>query len=236
MRIYDLLGAKWVRCKWFTAAGVVLWSFGLVAPVLAQDGDANSAALPNAPSPQQPESQQYVGSSNRVEKPLTFGERVHIYGKDMFNVETIIGPAFGAGIGQWEDEPPDWGGGAEGYGDRIASGVGRHLIAETIRFGFAAVDHEDPRYFLSQDRGVWGRTKHAIVGTFVSNTTSGARIPAFSRFAGTYGAAFISNTWYPSDRATAGYAARRGSTALAASVGFHLLREFMPFFRHGDQQ
>ena len=32
-----------------------------------------------------------------------------------------------------------------------------------------------------------------IVETFTSQTSSGTRIPAFSRFAGIYGAAFISN-------------------------------------------
>ena len=102
------------------------------------------------------------------------------------------------------------------------------MISETIRFGFAAVDGEDPRYHRSEDTGFWPRAQHAVVETFTSETASGRRIPAFSRFAGTYGAAFIANSWYPESRATTGYALRRGSTALASSVGFHLFQEFMP--------
>jgi hypothetical protein len=105
---------------------------------------------------------------------------------------------------------------------------GRSVISETIRFGFAAVDGEDPRYRRSNDSGVWPRARHAIAETFTSHTESGARIPAFSRFAGTYGAAFISNSWYPENRATTGYALRRGSTALGSSLGFHLFEEFVP--------
>ena len=183
-------------------------------------GTTQGPPLPNAPS-----------AAAQMYKPvgeLTFGDRFEIYRKSLLRPYSLVGPAFGAGIGQWEDEPPEWGQGAKGYGRRVASGMSRQLISETIRFGFAAMDGEDPRYHRSQDTGVWKRAQHAIVGTFTSETASGGRIPAYSRFAGTYGAAFISNAWYPDSRATPGWALRRGSTALASSVGFHLFEEFIP--------
>lgn len=157
---------------------------------------------------------------------LTPGQRFSIYRHSILSPYTAIGPALGAGIGQWEDEPPAWGEGAEGYGRRIASGMARHLISESIRAGVAAADGEDPRYHRSDERGFWPRTRHVIVETVTSQTASGARIPAFSRFAGDYGAAFISNTWYPANRATVGYALRRGSSSFGASFGFHLFEEF----------
>jgi hypothetical protein len=185
------------------------------------------APLPDAPTPRSTDSSTTTVAS---EHSLTFGERAHLYVHNFFSPESIIGPAFGAAVGQWENEPPGWHQGGEGYGRRFASGVARHEIGETIRFGFAAVDGEDPRYFLSEDRGAWARIRHAVASTFVSQTSSGHAIPAFSRFAGIYGAAFISNTWYPENRAGAGDAARRGSTALASSIGFNLVREFLPLF------
>lgn len=228
MRRYGLFSGHHAYGRSFAATSLALCLLGLVIQVHAQDPNPSLASLPTAPSP----SQELVSSPNQTDHSLTFGRRARILGHDLFNPETIIGPAFGAGIGQWEDEPPGWRQGAEGYGKRFGSGLARHAIGETIQFGFAAVDGEDPRYFLSEDRSFWGRAKHAIASTFVSQTGSGRRIPAFSRFAGTYGSAFISNEWYPANRATASYAARRGSTALAASIGFHLLREFSPFFRH----
>src|SRR5215469_1004457 len=180
---------------------------------------SSQTTLTNAPS---------AAASYRPPSELTLGDRFTIYRNAVLRPYSLVGPAFGAGIGQWEDEPPEWGEGATGYGRRFASGMSRHLISETIRFGFAAVDGEDPRYHRSQDTGVWKRTEHAIVETFTSETPSGSRMPAYSRFAGTYGAAFISNAWYPDSRATAGWALRRGSTALASSVGFHLFEEFLP--------
>lgn len=181
--------------------------------------------MPDAPS-----ASQHVNSSGGS---LTFGERSRIYARSLLRPYSIVGPALGAGIGQAENEPPGWGQGAEGYSHRLASGMGRYLISESIRFGVAAADGEDTRYFRSAETGVWARARHAIAGTFTSQTSSGTRIPAYSRFAGVYGAAFISNAWYPDSRATPGWALRRGSTALASSLGLHLFEEFMPrkYFR-----
>jgi hypothetical protein len=81
--------------------------------------------------------------------------------------------------------------------------------------------------------GFWPRTQHAIVSTLTSKTSSGRTIPAYSRFAGNYGAALISNTWYPSSRSTVGWALERGSTSLAGSIGFNVLREFLPVWFGG---
>ena len=53
-------------------------------------------------------------------------------------------------------------------------------------------------------------------------------MPAFSRFAGVYGAAFIANSWYPQSRANTGHALLRGSTALAAAYAWNVFREFWP--------
>jgi len=176
------------------------------------------AGLSDAPS----------ASSPKVAVELTFKDRLHLYRKTILRPYGVVGPAFGAGIGQWEDEPPEWGQGAAGYARRFGSGVGRYLTSETIRFGVAAVDGEDPRYYHSADKDLWKRGLHAVGETFVAHRSDGGRMPAYSRFLGTYGAAFISNTWYPDSRATTGYALRRGSTALLSSVGFHLFEEFFP--------
>ena len=201
-------------------AGTVAQYLGDGATQSVSQSDQTQTLLPNAPSAsRQPSS---VNS-------LTFGNRLSIYGHEIFRPYTLVGPALGAGIGQWENEPPEWGQGGEGYARRFASGVGRHVIAETIRFGFAAADGEDPRYRRSSDEsGVWSRAQHAIVETFTSQTRSGTRIPAFSRFAGMYGAAFISNTWYPEHQSHHWLCTATRLDRLGSSLGFHLFEEFVP--------
>jgi hypothetical protein len=160
-----------------------------------------SVADPSAAAP--------VGNPQTIDHSLTLGQRAAIWKRSVFNPETIFGPAIGAGIG---------------------SAIGRDVIGRTIMAGFAAMDGEDPRYFRLPGRSAWVRTRHAIVSTFVAPTASGRRIPAFSHFAGAYGAAFIANTWYPDRQANATDAARRGSISFGVGIGLNLLREFMPHF------
>jgi len=172
---------------------------------------------------------------------MTFGERVQAYEHSITNVDSVLGPAFGATINQARNEPPEWGQGASGFGVRFASGYGRMLIGRTIRFGVAAIDHEDPHFSRSNETGFWRRTRYATVHFFLVQTDAGTRIPAFSRFAGAYSAAFIANEWYPASRATTSHALLRGTTALSASLGWNVLREFWPDIknavrRHKDQE
>jgi hypothetical protein len=208
-------------------------------PLRAQE----SVDLPSKPEPTTTTTQQDSSTSDPSTnsasvdapvipaQPLTFGERLKIYERSFIRPDSLIGPAFGAGIGQWRDTPREWGQGADAYGVRFASGLGRSIISRTIEFGFAATDHEDTRFFPSNETGVWRRTRHAIAGTFVSRTPSGGSMPAFSRFAGAYGAGFIANAWEPRSQNDAGHALERGSTALLSSVGWHIFEEFWPDIR-----
>jgi hypothetical protein len=162
---------------------------------------------------------------------LTFSERFHIYAHSVTDAESVIKPALAAGIDQGTDTPSEWGQGGAGFGRRFGSAYAREVISRTIRFGVAAADREDPRYFPSQESGFWTRTKYAVVRTFVARTDTGTQMPAFSRLAGVYGAAFISNAWYPQRQADTPHALERGSTALATSAGWNVFREFWPDIR-----
>jgi hypothetical protein len=227
----------------FTARFALLCGFGFASlvPLYAQQSAersidstaANTSAgqtadsdVPAAPIPQ--------SSTNSVVIPttLTFGERLRIYEHSFVTPEGLIGPALGAAVGQANNTPPEWGQGAAGYGTRLGSAYGRSVIARTVALGVATVDREDSRFQPSNETGVWRRTKHAVVGTFVSRTPSGGQMPAISRFVGVYGAAFIANAWEPpsQDSSTKGW--ERGSTALASSVGWHVFEEFWPDIRH----
>jgi hypothetical protein len=102
------------------------------------------------------------------------------------------------------------------------------VIGDTIGFGIAALDHENTRFVPSNEKGIWRRTLHAVTGTFVSRDDDGDTMPAFSRIAGAYGAAFIANAWVPKSQDNTGYALERGSTALLSSAGWHVIEEFWP--------
>jgi hypothetical protein len=134
----------------------------------------------------------------------------------------------GAGISQAEGTPHEWGGGMEGYGRRFASSYARSVIGRTIAFGVSSADGEDTRYRRSTESGVWRRTRHAVVSTFIATNSNGDSMPAYSRFAGAYGAGFIANAWEPQSQYGPGHALERGSTSLLSSVGFRIFQEFWP--------
>ena len=195
-------------------------------PAQTSAGQTADSDVPAAPTPQ--------SSTNSVVIPatLTFGERLRIYERSFVTPESLIGPALGAAVGQAKNTPPEWGQGASGYGTRLGSAYGRSVIARTVALGVATVDREDSRFQPSHETGVWRRTKHAVVGTFVSRTPSGGQMPAISRLVGVYSAAFIANAWEPPSQDSSTKAWERGSTALASSVGWHVFEEFWPDIRH----
>jgi len=226
------------------SAAVLLFAAGALvsgAPVHAQQEQTtvNSGPLPE-PEPgdaQQlrtlrPDLPEAPRRTPLEARRLTFGERFRIYRHSVFNPDSLLAPALGAAIAQASNEPPEWGQGASGYGTRLASGYGRMVISRSIRFGVAALDHEDPRFTYSNETGFWRRFRYASVRFVWARTDSGGRMPAFSRFAGAYGAAFIANSWYPESRANSGHALMRGSTALAAGYTWNVFREFWPDIRN----
>ena len=187
-----------------------------------QNQKQNDASKSNGPSAVQNEPA--TGS-------LTFGDRFGLYTHSIFSPMSVIGPGVGSALGQWRNSPHEWGQGSLGFGRRFGSDLAQRIITHTISFGFAAADGEDPRYIRSEESGTWTRTKHAIVGSFVTRTSSGNRIPAYSRIAGDYGAAFIVNAWHPNSSNDAAHGFVRGTTALGTHVGLNVLNEFWPDIR-----
>jgi hypothetical protein len=162
---------------------------------------------------------------------LTFRDRLRLYEHSFISPQSLVGPLWGAGISQAEGTPHEWGGGMEGFGLRFGSAYGRSVIGRTIGFGVASVDGEDTRYRRSTESGVWRRTRHAVLSTFIATNSNGDSMPAYSRFAGSYGAGFIANAWEPPSQDSTSHALIRGSTSLLSSVGFHVIQEFWPDIR-----
>jgi hypothetical protein len=188
--IHKLVAATVLPCGWILAAGSALRA--------QQSPDAGSRS--NDGGSDQDFSASRAHADDAAVRPatsLTFAERVKFYEKSFPEPESLLGPVLGAAVGQLRDTPPEWGSGPDGFGIRVASGLGRSLLSRTIALGVASADQEDSRFTPSGESGIWRRTRHAIVGTLVPRTSSGGSMPAFSRFAGAYGAGFMANYWEP---------------------------------------
>ena len=164
-----------------------------------------------------------------AEYPRTFKERFQDYRSATFSPWAVVMPAFGAGLSQWRNYPPEWNQGAEGFGKRVASAYVGSVIEDTISFGVATFDHEDLRYPLSTypKNAILKRTGHTIAYTFVPKKEGGGRRFGWSRLIGAYGSGFIANTWYPAQHSDVHNAVILGSMTLAGDLAINLLKEFI---------
>jgi|SRR5580704_11261825 hypothetical protein len=136
-----------------------------------------------------------------------------------------------AGLLQGFDTPREWGEGAGAYGKRFASALGSSAIHGTLAFGLDSTLHQDPRYFRSHDSGFWRRTAHAFRGTILTRTDTGGETLSTWRLGSAYGAAYLSNEWYPDRLNTVGLGALQGSLRMGFDFVSNLGSEFWPDVR-----
>lgn len=136
-----------------------------------------------------------------------------------------------AGLLQGFDSPKEWGQGAGAYGERFASALGSSAIRGALAFGLDSTLHQDPRYFRSYGSGFWRRTAHALRGTLLTRTDTGGETLSTWRLGSAYGAAFLSNEWYPDRLNTPGLGALQGSLRMGFDFVSNLGSEFWPDVR-----
>jgi hypothetical protein len=140
----------------------------------------------------------------------------------------IVGDVAYAGILQEIDTPTEWGQGWSTYGRRLASTAACSGIHSALAFGLDSALHEDPRYFRSVGGGFWRRTGHAFRGIILTHTDHGTETFSFWRFGSAYGAAYVSNQWYPGRLNTVALGFAQGSLQLGFDLARNLASEFGP--------
>ena len=139
----------------------------------------------------------------------------------------------GAAIQHARGSPHEWGGGASGFGKRLGSAFGEHVLKNTIEFGVASVRHEEQGYRPSRKHGFGPRLGYALTSTVITHkTTTGKRTVASGRISGAMGAGLISRTWQPARLHTVSSGLATGGTLLGVDAGTHVVREFWPEIRH----
>jgi hypothetical protein len=62
---------------------------------------------------------------------------------DAYGPYPLVSAAVAAGIDQYDNSPPEWGKGAEGYGKRFGSDFGILAVSTTTRYALAEAFRED---------------------------------------------------------------------------------------------
>jgi hypothetical protein len=160
--------------------------------------------------------------------PTAWQSKLTYHVVSAYGPEALAESAVYDGYRQLTNFPREWGRGAEGYGKRLGSTLAYSGIRNTLGFGLDTALHQDPRYYRSGEGGMWSRTKHAIRGTLLTRTDSGGETLAMWRFGSAYGAAFLSNEWYPDRLNTMKVGLEQGSTQIAFDLLGNLRCEFWP--------
>lgn len=210
-RLTPLLGAVLLAALGPSAHGQTQGGTGTPSTAGAPAQSAKTGAEASAP---------YVRPTEKT--------KIQNYFLDSFGLYPLVGAGVAAGINQFNNSPPEWGQGAEGYGDRYASNLGINLVATTTRYGLAEIFREDTIYYACECRGFFPRFGHALASTFLARKgEDGHRVFSFPKIAAPYaGTMTAALGWYPA-RYSEMDGFRMGNYLIAAYAGGNLLREFI---------
>jgi hypothetical protein len=186
---------------------------------LAMASPAAGQALladPNAQTPVTPDA------------PLDWQAKLEYHANNAFGPLAILGIGAYAGFLQEINSPSEWGQGGAAYGKRLASTAAWSGIHGVLAFGLDSTLHEDPRYYRSLSTGFLRRSGHALRGTLLTRTDSGGETVSAWRIGSAYGAAYLSNLWYPARLDTPREGFIDGSVTLGFGFVTNLASEFWP--------
>ena len=162
-------------------------------------------------------------------EPLSSGEKFKLSVSNTLSPFSIGGSLLGAGISQATDSYPDYGQGAEGFGKRFGSSMGRSASRQFFgTFVFASMLHQDPRYFPIKDATLRESIRHALRRIVITPTDSGREAPNYSGLMGSLAAEILANTYLPDDDRTAGKTFERLGKGVAIRAGTNILKEYWP--------
>ena len=160
--------------------------------------------------------------------PIGWEGKLRFHAVSAYGPGALAGAAVYDGFLQGINFPREWEQGGLGYSKRLGSTLAYSGVRNLLGLGLDSALHQDPRYYPSTERGTWRRTKHAFHETIFTHKDSGGETLATWRLGSAYGAAFISNEWYPDRVNTVALGLSQGSTQLGFDLLSNLGSEFWP--------
>lgn len=148
-------------------------------------------------------------------------------------IKSMVGPwALGrlvanAGIATWRNSPEEWEPTWEGFGRRIASGLGKNVIKQTTKFGLDEALKYDSHFYRSKNKSVGARITNALISPVTARDKNGKRVVGVPNLVATYGANIIAyEAWYP-DSHDWKDGVRTATISLGFNAAFNLIKEFV---------
>jgi hypothetical protein len=152
---------------------------------------ADTAAVPSSSGP-------YDRTSILAYKRPTQREKLKLFEFDAFGPYAVAKAVLAGGYQQATNAPPEWGGGAKPFAERVGSNFGIELVTTTTRYGMAELLHEDAAYYPCECRGFFHRFRHAVVSTVTArHGEDGHTTFSLSGLVSPYAGTMAALAWYP---------------------------------------
>lgn len=172
-------------------------------------------------------------TSRRNPAPLTPGEKFHLFYKSAFDPVQLSVVGLQAGFSQAEDEFPEYGQGAAGFGKRYGATLADEVSSEFFTdFFYPVLFKEDPRYFRLGEGPIKRRIGHALLQEIDCHTDKGGRSVAWSNVLGALSSGGLSNAYYPAAERGFGLTMSRSAISMGYGSLGGLVDEFYPDISH----
>ena len=224
------------------------------AAILAQkpaSAGTSSTSLPDSPQPKQqgtPPSvegttSKFIGYvSNRsfffpdlANSPvaLSTGQKFELFVNQSISPPYLLVAGISAAVSQARDVPASYGQGWEAYGSRYGAAMARASSASFFStFLFAAVLHEDPRFYPQSHPTFWGSLRYSTRRIFITRTDSARERFNTSGVLGPLAAETLANAYLPRTEQTGAKTAERYGTDMAWKFAGNMFKNYWPTIFH----
>ena len=113
-------------------------------------------------------------------------------------VAFVLSSAASAALEHSRNHPPEWLKTPGGFGRRMGSKYGEHVINTSTLYAVSAVFQQDPTYYKCECAGFGRRLGHAIISGITALSPDDKRQFAPGRVLGPLAGGMVAaNTWYP---------------------------------------
>lgn len=174
------------------------------------------------------------GTTSRHDAPpLSPGAKFRLFYKSAFDPVELSVVGLQAGISQAEDEFPEYGQGAEGFGKRYGATLADEVSSNFFaNYFYPVLLKEDPRYFRLGEGSIKRRLGYALLQEVDCRTDKGGRSFAWSNVLGAFSSGGLSNLYYPEAERGFGLTMSRSAIAIGYGSLGGLVDEFYPDISH----
>jgi hypothetical protein len=160
--------------------------------------------------------------------PLGAKQKFQLSFRSIIDPVPLFTAAAWAGVQQYRNTFPGYGGGIEGYGKRYGANLADNVTGILLSRGvYPSIFHQDPRYFYKGTGSIRSRILYAISAAVIARGDDGRWKPNYSEVLGTFSAAGISNLYYPPSDRGASLVLFNSLSGTGQSALKNLLREFV---------